>query len=218
MVLQVPFLPGSLTVDRSNRRQESRTRGVVSVAMAECRPPRKSAHVRCDSPSVLRASRPAFARGHIVVRQKAVALPPMQAPEKRPYRNVTMINGQSPPEAVVPPQDQVQMLRTSDGRGNTILVARGRRPAHSRSPIHIHAYRGTTCVIEGQMTLYMEGMSPMTAQAGSCYFMPPGAVMSGANEGSTAAILIDSFTFPDGRAAWAPVEPNTASSTRQFDL
>ena len=132
--------------------------------------------------------------------------------------DVTTLNGQVPPERVMPLRDQKQMLRTSDGQGNTILVARGTRPAHSRSPIHIHAHGGTTCVLEGQMTLYMEDMEPMDAPAGACYFMPPGPVMSGVNTGETDAVIIDSFTFPEGTQPWNVVEPNTDGADDQFDL
>ena len=38
-----------------------------------------------------------------------------------------------------------------------------------------------TCVIAGEMTLYMDGAEPKVAPEGSCYWMPPGRRMSGVN-------------------------------------
>lgn len=130
--------------------------------------------------------------------------------------NVTIINGQAPPEKVTALLEQSEMMRTSDGAGNTLVVARGVRPPHSRSPIHVHEYGGTTCVITGQMTLYMTGMAPLNAKAGQCYYMPAGPVMSGVNLGDTASVLIDSFRFPDKKEPWAIVEP-LQGPYKQFD-
>lgn len=68
------------------------------------------------------------------------------------------------------------------------------------------------------MTLYMEGMAPMIAKAGSCYYMPSGPAMAAVNPGDTDAVLIDSFTVPEGRQPWKVLEAGTCGYTGTGDL
>ncbi len=124
-----------------------------------------------------------------------------------PLPDVTTING------VVPPLKptfafKAQILSVgNNGNGYQTKVIRTTRLAGTRSPIHTHDFGGTTCVLKGQMTLYMDGHKPLTKKAGACYFMPPGHLMSGVNTGKITTVLLDIFTIPIGDPVWTVREP-----------
>lgn len=61
----------------------------------------------------------------------------------------------------------------------------------TRAPIHEHEYGGVTTLVQGEMTLYMEGHEPVRAVAGMSYYMPAEHVMSGVNTESETAIMYD---------------------------
>ncbi len=124
-----------------------------------------------------------------------------------PLPDVTTING------VVPPMKttfafKAQHLSVGNNRnGYQTIVIRTTRKAGTRSPIHTHDFGGTTCVLKGQMTLYMDGHKPNTKKAGSCYFMPPGHLMAGVNTGKVTAVMLDIFTVPIGDPVWTVRQP-----------
>lgn len=99
------------------------------------------------------------------------------------------------------------LLHGQDGLGHETRVFRTVRAPGTRAPIHFHDAGGTSCVIEGEMTLYLAGAEPQRAVAGDCYYMPPGRPMTGANTGTVDAVLLDIFTVPVGTPVWYPVEP-----------
>ncbi len=129
---------------------------------------------------------------------------------------VAMLNGSVPLGKVSRSMGEVQVLHQTDEQGNEVFIMRTTRAPGTRSPIHLHDYGGTTCVLEGEMTLFMEGAAPQTVKAGGCYYMPPGHAMSGSNQGSGDAVMLDSFKVPVGQAVWRVVEPGTEGMTRQF--
>lgn len=112
----------------------------------------------------------------------------------------TTINGSAVPGIVLPLEDRSTMLDTVEEDGDRVLVIQGIRKAGSRAPIHVHAYGGITCVLAGVATDFVEGHAPMTAPAGTCYYMPPNTPMSIANLGTEDVHLMDTFTLPP----WAP--------------
>ena len=117
---------------------------------------------------------------------------------KRATGHVTELNGVIPPGVATAAKQQETLLRTPDGKGHESIVHRTVRAPGTRAPIHIHGYGGTTCVLEGEMTLLMEGGKPALAKAGTCYYMPPGIPMSGFNTGSVDAVMLDMFVVPVG--------------------
>lgn len=130
---------------------------------------------------------------------------------------VTELNGSLPPEQIARSLNQVRLLNSSDGKGNQIIVEQTTRAAKTRTPIHMHDFGGVTCVIEGEMTLYLEGAEPKRAQAGECYYMPAGRMMAGVNSGVSPAVMHDTFTLPKDAAAWRIVEQGALSYQDQFD-
>lgn len=127
---------------------------------------------------------------------------------------VTTINGQVPPGKAMPAQAE-ELVQSGNGAGSTVYVYRTTRAAGTRAPIHVHDYGGTTCMLEGEMTLFMEGTAPHTAHSGECYWMPPGEVMTGVNTGKTDAVFYDVFTVPEGQPVWRVIE--SGNESEQFD-
>lgn len=99
-----------------------------------------------------------------------------------------------------------------------LISSRTVRDRGTRSPIHVHPFGGQTCVISGQMTLYMDGLqTPKVANAGECYFMPAGHRMTGVNTYDGPTFMIDTFVVPRGEQVWIVVEPGMEDSQDQFD-
>jgi len=95
------------------------------------------------------------------------------------------------------------------GEGGMLLVEPGYRAEKTRSPVHTHPFGGATCVLEGQMTLILEGKEDATFHGDisnglvECYPMPkPNGTdnnkMSAVNNGSESALIIDIFPVPEG--------------------
>lgn len=119
---------------------------------------------------------------------------------------VTELNGEVPPGEATFAKDQETLVQELDGQGHESLVHRTVRAPGTRAPIHIHGYGGTTCVLEGEMTLLIEGGEPALASAGTCYYMPPDVYMSGYNTGDVDAVMLDTFLVPEGEPEWVNLE------------
>src|SRR5690606_38274572 len=96
-----------------------------------------------------------------------------------------------------------RVLDTTDNEGRQVIVARTTRAPGTRTPLHLHEFGGTTCVLEGEMTLYLEGSTPQKAVAGQCYYMPAAKAMAGVNTGTTNAVMLDIFKVPEGQPVWS---------------
>lgn len=127
------------------------------------------------------------------------------------------INGEIPPMIPSKSMFETRLLTEEVGSGWVLVTSRTVRQAGTRSPIHMHPYGGQTCVISGEMTLYMDGAEPLVAGPGDCYFMPPGKRMTGVNSADSATFMLDTFVVPRGEQVWIVVEPGMEDSQNQFD-
>lgn len=91
------------------------------------------------------------------------------------------------------------------------------RAPNTRSAIHAHDHGGVTCLIEGEMTLYVEGRDPITRRAGECYYMPSGVRMTGVNTGKETAKFIDFFNYKSNESFLRVTEGNGCGS-KEIDL
>jgi quercetin dioxygenase-like cupin family protein len=135
-----------------------------------------------------------------------------------------LINGKVPPNTPTKTMFETRLLTIDqlDAKGNptgwVTVTSRSVRDFGTRSPIHVHPYGGQTCVVSGEMTLYLDGDTNLkTAQSGECYWMPAGRRMSGVNSAKTPTIMIDTFVVPKGEQVWIVVEPGMEDSQDQFD-
>ena len=110
----------------------------------------------------------------------------------------------------------------TDARGKStgwvIISSRAARDIGTRAPIHVHPYGGQTCVLSGEMSLYLDGeLINKKAGPNECYWMPSNRRMSAINTGNTASTFIDTFVVPEGEQVWIVVEPGMQEFQDQFD-
>lgn len=130
----------------------------------------------------------------------------------------SLINGKPLPMVAAKSTSETIVLNTKEGLGDKELITfRTVRAKGTRSPIHMHPHGGQTCVLSGEMTLYLDGAEPLKASAGSCYWMPPNRRMSGVNTADGETIMLDSFVVPTGSDIWVVVEPGLGNTSNQFD-
>ena len=134
------------------------------------------------------------------------------------------INGKELPNKATKTMFERRLLTVEqlDARGQptgmTLVTSRSVRDRGTRSPIHVHPYGGQTCVVSGEMSLYLEGTKEIkVAGPGDCYYMPAGRRMSGVNSADQPTIMIDTFVVPAGEQVWIVVEPGMEDAQDQFD-
>lgn len=134
------------------------------------------------------------------------------------------INGKELPNKPSKTMFEVRLLTVdqTDARGTptgmVLVTSKSIRERGTRSPIHVHPFGGQTCVVSGEMSLYLEGTEEVKrAGPGECYWMPPGRRMSGVNSADSHTVMIDSFTVPRGEQVWIVVEPGMEDAQNQFD-
>jgi quercetin dioxygenase-like cupin family protein len=146
---------------------------------------------------------------------------------KTPNPNIErsdLINGKKLPNKATKTMFESRLLTVEqlDAKGKTtgmvLVTSRSVREKGTRSPIHVHPFGGQTCVVSGEMSLYLEGTDEVkTAGPGECYYMPAGRRMSGVNSADGVTIMIDTFVVPKGEQVWIVVEPGMEDAQNQFD-
>ena len=146
---------------------------------------------------------------------------------QRPNPNIEQsdrINGKLLPNKATKTMFESRLLTVDqlDAKGKptgmVLVTSRSVRDKGTRSPIHVHPFGGQTCVVSGEMSLYLEGTDEVkVAGPGDCYFMPAGRRMSGVNSAPGVTIMIDTFVVPRGEQVWIVVEPGMQDSQDQFD-
>ena len=125
--------------------------------------------------------------------------------------NDDKINGKmpaAPTECLV--DADIDIMDFGNFNGEYVRIEPGVRAPNTRSPVHTHRYGGSTCVLQGELTLALEGEEDRTFRGNlasgvvECYPMPaPNGSdqnkMAATNTGKTAALIIDIFTVPNGR-------------------
>ena len=96
------------------------------------------------------------------------------------------------------------------------LVYRDVRAVGTRAAIHMHPYGGSTCVLTGEVTIYIEGKEPLTAGPGDCYWMPIDTPMYAYNSGTVDAVFFDTFNIPPGTEPWVVIEPGMEDEAINF--
>ena len=146
-----------------------------------------------------------------------------KTPPASPTEISDLIDGQVLPMKPARSTSEIRVLSTDllnkkgEPTGMKILSHRTVRAAGTRSPIHAHPYGGQTCILSGEMTLYLDGgTAPQRAGAGDCYWMPPFHRMSGVNTGTTEAVMIDTFITPSENEIWVVMEPGMQGDQDQF--
>jgi hypothetical protein len=115
-----------------------------------------------------------------------------------PPQSVTKINGEVPPGVIT--HADVKLLLRAPLVGDQVLYQYlWVRPSGTRAPIHTHPVGGSTCIIEGETTLRIEGIpGSRTYGAGECVFMPKDVLMVNFMSGTKTTTAIDTFILGPG--------------------
>jgi hypothetical protein len=133
--------------------------------------------------------------------------------------SITTINGQDLPFHPTRSKHEVIALHTVDkNKGMESFIMKTTRAAGTRSVVHVHEYEGKTCLVEGEMTLYLQNSEPTRKTVGECYHMPSELHMSGVNTGSTDAVMFDMFTVPIDAPVWIVLEKGVSGIEEQFAM
>lgn len=127
--------------------------------------------------------------------------------ECKPDVDVTTINGYGLPAKMATLVNVTTMVDTVTDKGQRLVITKGTRLAGTRIAIHMHKYGGTTCVLKGALTDFVEGKAPINYPAGTCYYMPPNTPMTTTNLGTVDVVLQDIFMLPVGEPTHTIVEP-----------
>lgn len=131
-------------------------------------------------------------------------------------QGVTTINGMVPPGRIQAAQ-VTRLLRVTLASGEVLYQYRTVRPPGTRAPIHRHPYGGSTCVIQGETTMRIEGIpGAITHRAGTCFYMPPGPEMANFNSGTIPFVTLDSFILKQGQKPMEVVEPGHGHIEGEF--
>ena len=113
------------------------------------------------------------------------------------------INGEVPP-GKIGGVNEILLSQTVDGMHR--YVSKVTREPGLRVYVHYHHFPVTTCIIQGQTTLYLEGHQPMVTKAGHCFTMPANTKGVNYNSGKEIAVYIDFMVLPEGVEKIVPLE------------
>ena len=82
------------------------------------------------------------------------------------------------------------------GDNHRLYAERTTRIPFTRALVHTHDWSGVTCVQQGEMTLLLDKVQPVTVREGECYWMPAGRYMTGMNTGNVTALMWDLYALP----------------------
>jgi len=89
--------------------------------------------------------------------------------------------------------------------GHEAVMARGEFNAGAGVPKHTHPGEEVSYVLEGQVTLDIDGKPPAVLKAGDVFFIPAGTVHSAKNTGTTVAKVLSTYIVEKGKPLMAPV-------------
>jgi len=87
-----------------------------------------------------------------------------------------------------------------------VVVTRGEFPAGVGVPKHTHPGDESAYVLEGALTVELEGKPPVTVKAGETFFVPAGTVHAGKNAGKTPTVVISTYVLEKGKPLATPVK------------
>ena len=102
---------------------------------------------------------------------------------------------------------RVELQRHDIGTpGHEAVLARGEFTPGAAAPKHTHPGEEVAYVLEGQVTLEIEGKPPVTLQTGDVFFVPAGTVHSAKNAGTTPAKILSTYIVEKGKPLATPVK------------
>jgi quercetin dioxygenase-like cupin family protein len=90
--------------------------------------------------------------------------------------------------------------------GREVVQAVAEIPAGMAAGKHTHPGEEIGYVLEGSLTLMVEGKPPVTVKAGESFFVPPGTVHDGKNEGASTAKVLATYVVEKGKPLASPAQ------------
>ena len=90
--------------------------------------------------------------------------------------------------------------------GREALVARGEFQPGAAAPKHTHPGEEIGFILEGEVTVEIEGQPAKTLKAGDTFFIPAGTVHSAKNTGKAQALVLSTYVVEKGKPLATPVK------------
>jgi quercetin dioxygenase-like cupin family protein len=90
--------------------------------------------------------------------------------------------------------------------GREAVMARGEFNAGVAVPKHTHPGEEVAYILEGQLTLEVEGKPPVVLKAGDVFFVPAGTVHAAKNSGTTPTKVLSTYIVEKGKPLATPVK------------
>jgi quercetin dioxygenase-like cupin family protein len=90
--------------------------------------------------------------------------------------------------------------------GREAIMARGEFNAGAGTPRHTHPGEEVAYVLEGQVTVEVEGKPPAVLKAGDVFFVPAGTVHAAKNSGTAVAKVLSTYIVEKGKPLATPVK------------
>ena len=90
--------------------------------------------------------------------------------------------------------------------GREALVARGEFQPGAAAPKHTHPGEEIGFILEGEVTVEIEGQPAKALKAGDTFFIPAGTVHSAKNTGKAQALVLSTYVVEKGKPLATPVK------------
>lgn len=90
--------------------------------------------------------------------------------------------------------------------GREAVTARGEFAPGAAVPKHTHPGEEIGFVLDGQVTIEMDGKPAQTLKAGDAFFIPAGTVHTAKNTGTAPAVVISTYVVEKGKPLATPVK------------
>ena len=88
--------------------------------------------------------------------------------------------------------------------GHEAVQVRGEFAAGAATPKHTHPGEELAYILEGQVTVEMEGKPALTLKAGDFFFVPAGTVHMAKNSGTAPAKVLSTYIVEKGKPLASP--------------
>ena len=86
------------------------------------------------------------------------------------------------------------------------VIARGEFAVGGAPPRHTHPGDEVGYILEGELTIEMDGKPPQTVKAGDSFFIPAGTIHTAKNTGKVPAVAISTYIVEKGKPLATPVK------------
>jgi quercetin dioxygenase-like cupin family protein len=110
------------------------------------------------------------------------------------------VSGMSSSHAQVPGFKRIEMQKQDVGAtGREAVLARAEFDAGAVAPKHTHPGEEIGFILEGELTLEIDGKPPQKLKAGDSFFVPAGQVHTGKNTAKGKTVVVSTYIIEKGK-------------------